>query len=105
MSPRRPSTILIPAMLAAALLSGTSSPAFSAGITNPVDPNPLALQQSRDELRMLENRIQRQQFQQQQQQFRDQDRQMVPQPRLEVPQIRPSCQLQPSGSGFASRCR
>lgn len=46
------------------------------------------------ELRMLENRLQRRQFQQQQQQQRQQDRQVVPlQQKPEVPRVRQNCQI------------
>jgi hypothetical protein len=98
MSPLRLSTIFLSATLAAAMLSGGSSTA-SAQIAA---DRSLLLQQN--QLQSLENRLQRQQYQQQQQQYRAQDRQIAPQQRLVVPRMRPTCQLEPSGSSFVPTC-
>lgn len=59
------------------------------------------------DLRALENRIGRQQYQQQQQQFREEDRLSIPlrQERPAVPVIRPGCQVQVYGNRVAGNCR
>jgi hypothetical protein len=70
-------------------------------------PPSAALRNDAGDLRALQNRIQRQQFQQQQQQFREQDRQSIPlnpQPPV-VPVIRPGCQTQVYGNRVLSNCR
>lgn len=70
-------------------------------------PPSAALQNDAGDLRALENRIQRQQYQQQQQQFREQDRMAIPlnpQPPV-VPVIRPGCQTQVYGNRVVSNCR
>jgi hypothetical protein len=98
MSPFRLSSISMSAVLIAAVLPGATA---SAQVMNAADRN-IVIQQGL--LQGLENRVQRQQFQQQQQQFRAQDRQIVPTQRPEVPQVKPTCQLQPSGDSFVSTC-
>lgn len=99
MSPPRLSTFLMLAMLATAMLSDA---AVSAQIVSPAGRNALVRQ---NELQMLENRLRRQQYQQQQQQFRAQDREIAPPQRPDVRQMRPTCQLQRSGSRFIRTCR
>ncbi|QIA21840.1 hypothetical protein A9K68_008420 [Mesorhizobium sp. AA22] len=98
MSPLRPSTIFMSAMLATAMLPDA---AVSAQIVTPANRNALVPQ---NELQMLENRLRRQRYQQQQQQFRAQDREVAPQ-RPDIQQMRPTCQLRRSGSRFISTCR
>lgn len=61
-----------------------------------------------NELQMMQNRLQRQQFQQNQQIIREIDRQAVQPraPREQVPVIRPGCQIQIYGNGYSGRgCR
>jgi hypothetical protein len=59
-----------------------------------------AAQADAGDLRALENRLQRQQFQQQQQQLREQDRLSIPlrQAAPQVPVMRPGCQIQVYGN-------
>ncbi|MEQ1939827.1 hypothetical protein ABMA46_16390 [Mesorhizobium sp. CN5-321] len=59
------------------------------------------------QLRALENRIQRQQYQQQQQQYRDQDRSAVPLNRQtpQVPVMKPNCQIRIYGNRTIRDCR
>ncbi len=59
-----------------------------------------AMQNGAGDLRALENRLQRQQYQQQQQQLREQDRLSIPLQRQapQVPILRPGCQVQVYGN-------
>jgi len=68
---------------------------------------PPVVQDNASEIIQLQNRIQRQQFEQQQQINRQQDRQQItqPSPRPEVPTFRPNCQLQLSGNTYVRNCR
>ncbi|BAV47858.1 Uncharacterized protein MLTONO_2955 [Mesorhizobium loti] len=97
-----PSVRLVSALLAAAFVAGLALPA-SAQVLNPT-ANGNALVQQND-LQILQNRVQRQQFQQQQQQYRAQDRVIVQQPPPVVPQVRSSCQTQIIGNTAVSTCR
>lgn len=67
----------------------------------------VTLRNDAGDLRALENRIQRQQYQQQQQQFREDDRLSIPlrQQQPEVPVIRPGCQVQVYGNRTVRSCR
>jgi len=87
------------AVFAAALLT-VSVPA-SAQQRPPVVQNP-------SEIIQLQNRMQRQQFEQQQQFNRQIDRQQVTQPlvqRPQVPTFQQNCQTQVTGSGYVRNCR
>jgi hypothetical protein len=97
-----PSVRLVSALLAAAFVAGRALPA-SAQVLNPA-ANGNALVQQND-LQILQNRVQRQQFQQQQQQYRAQDRVIVQPPPPVVPQVRSSCQTQIIGNTAVSTCR
>lgn len=101
MSVLRQVTISATALLAMAVLTGTSLSASAQGV-NSRDGNALIRQ---NDLQILQNRIQRQQYQQQQQQYRAQDRQIVPPPRPEVPTLKPSCQTQIIGTTAVTNCR
>lgn len=60
------------------------------------------------EIIQLQNRIQRQQFDQQQQIYRQLDRQQVtqpPTPRPQVPAFRQDCQITLSGNTYVRNCR
>jgi hypothetical protein len=59
------------------------------------------------QLRALENRIQRQQYQQRQQQYRAEDRSAVPLNRQtpQVPVMKPSCQIRIYGNRTIRDCR
>lgn len=86
------------ALLAAALLA--IGPA-SAQQRPPVVQNP-------SEIIQLQNRMQRQQFEQQQQLNRQIDRQQVTQPpvqRPQVPTFQQNCQTQMTSSGYVRNCR
>ncbi len=64
--------------------------------------------QDQSEIIQLQNRIQRQQFEQQQQFNRQIDRQQVTQPpvqRPQVPTFQQNCQTQVTGSGYVRNCR
>lgn len=72
------------------------------------EPRPVvgaAAQADAGDLRALENRLQRQQFQQRQQQLREQDRLSIPLPQAapQVPVMRPGCQIQVYGNIRACR--
>lgn len=87
------------ALLAATLLA-VGGPA-SAQQRAPVVQNP-------SEIIQLQNRIQRQQFEQQQQLNRQIDRQQATQPpvqRPQVPTFQQNCQTQVTGSGYVRNCR
>ncbi len=87
------------AVFAVALLA-MSGPA-SAQQRPPVVQNP-------SEIIQLQNRIQRQQFEQQQQFNRQIDRQQVTQPpaqRPQVPAFQQNCQTQVTSSGYVRNCR
>jgi hypothetical protein len=101
MSPLRLSTVLMSAMLAAAVLPVAGSHAFAQLLNSANRDAPI----QQNELQSLQNSLQRQQFQQQQQQFRAQDREIVPQPRPVVPQVKPTCQMQIIGTTVVSNCR
>jgi len=64
-------------------------------------------QNSPGDLRALENRLQRQQYQQQQQRFRNDDRQSIPLNRSapQVPIMKPGCQVQIYGNKTIRDCR
>ena len=95
----RPTTVLMSAMLATAMVPAVAPHAL-AQVVIPTNRNVLVQQ---NELQQLQNRLQRQQFQQQQQQYREQDRQPVPQPRLQVPVVKPGCQV--LGNAILTGCR
>ncbi len=60
------------------------------------------------ELMMLQNRMQRQQFNQQQQQFRIEDRQQPVPPEVRRPQVRSlgtDCRTEVFGNSYVKRCR
>ncbi|MCK9550597.1 hypothetical protein [Aquamicrobium sp.] len=64
--------------------------------------------QNPSEIIQLQNRMQRQQFEQQQQFNRQIDRQQVTQPlvqRPQVPTFQQNCQTQVTGSGYVRNCR
>lgn len=64
--------------------------------------------QDQSEIIQLQNRMQRQQFEQQQQLNRQIDRQQVTQPpvqRPQVPTFQQNCQTQVTGSGYVRNCR
>lgn len=64
--------------------------------------------QDQSEIIQLQNRIQRQQFEQQQQLNRQIDRQQVtqpPAPRPQVPTFRQNCQITLSGNTYVRNCR
>lgn len=88
--------------LCAVLLWGAASGAASwaAGVAGP-DVSGTLLRQN--EIQMMENRLQRQQFQQDQQLRREWDRQAVPaQPvRPDVPIMKPRCPAQVFGNTYA----
>jgi len=87
------------AIFAAGLLA-MSVPA-SAQQRQPVVQNP-------SEIIQLQNRIQRQQFEQQQQLNRQIDRQQITQPpaqRPQVPTFQQNCQTQVTSSGYVRNCR
>jgi len=65
------------------------------------------LQDNAGQLRALENRIQRQQYQQQQQQYRAQERSVVPLNRQtpQVPVMKPNCQIRIYGNATIRDCR
>ena len=87
----------------AALMVASAAPSWSAEILVPAAP---LIQQN--EMQALQNRLQRQQYQQNQQLLRELDRQAVPpQPRRQnVPIMKPTCQLPVYGeSGSVSGCR
>lgn len=87
------------ALLTAALLT-VSVPA-------PAQQRPPVVQ-DQSEIIQLQNRIQRQQFEQQQQLNRQIDRQQVTQPpvqRPQVPTFQQNCQTQVTGSGYVRNCR
>jgi len=88
------------AALAVAMPAGQPA---SAQALNPAANGNALIQQN--DLQILQNRVQRQQFQQQQQQYRAQDRVIVQQPPPVVPQVRPSCQIQIIGNSSVSTCR
>lgn len=63
---------------------------------------------NQSEIIQLQNRIQRQHFEQQQQLNRQIDRQQVTQPpvqRPQVPTFQQNCQTQVTGSGYVRNCR
>jgi len=95
----RPTTVLMSAMLATAMVPAVAPHAL-AQVVIPTNRNVLVQQ---NELQQLQNRLQRQQFQQQQQLNRELDRQIVPQPRPQVPVIKPSCQV--LGNAILTSCR
>lgn len=95
----RPTTVLISAMLATAMVVAVAPHAL-AQVIIPTNRNVLVQQ---NELLQLQNRMLRQQFQQQQQLNREQDRQIVPQPRPQVPVVKPSCQV--LGNAILTSCR
>jgi hypothetical protein len=80
--------------------------ASSAQVTLP-SAGGAVLHDDASDLRALENRIHRQQYQRQQQQFREEDRLSIPlQPqRPAVPIIRPGCQTQVYGNRVVNNCR
>lgn len=102
MSVRRPSMVFASAVLAAAVLAGIAVPA-SAQALNPAANGNALIQQN--DLQILQNRVQREQFQQQQQQYRAQDRVIVQQPPPVVPKVGPTCQTQIIGNTAVSTCR
>ncbi|TPM26329.1 hypothetical protein FKO01_51805 [Mesorhizobium sp. B2-3-3] len=102
MSVRRPSMVFASAVLAAAVLAGVAVPA-SAQALNPAANGNALIQQN--DLQILQNRVQREQFQQQQQQYRAQDRVIVQQPPPVVPKVGPTCQTQIIGNTAVSTCR
>lgn len=95
------STFFLSAMLMATVVAGGVSHA-RAQTTDPAAGNAMIQQ---GQIQNLENRLQREIYQQQQQQYRAQDRQIAPLPQPVVPRVRQTCQLLPSGSGFVSTCR
>ncbi|OBQ59401.1 hypothetical protein A8146_20565 [Mesorhizobium loti] len=99
---RRPSMKLASAMLAATIVVGFALPASAQVLNSTTSRNGLI---QRNDLQILQNQIQRQQFQQQQQQYRAQDRVIVQPPPPVVPQARPTCQTQIIGSTAVSTCR
>jgi len=89
------------AMLIAAVSPGAMDFA-SAQAVNPANRNILVQQ---NQFQMLENRFQRQLYQQRQQQFRAQDRQVAPPQQPIVPQMKPSCHAQIIGTAVITHCR
>lgn len=88
------------AVFAAALLA-MSGPASAHQQRPPV-------MQDQSEIIQLQNRMQRQQFEQQQQLNRQIDRQQATQPpvqRPQVPTFQQNCQTQVTGSGYVRNCR
>lgn len=95
------STFFISAVLAATTVVATTPCALAQTIDSATGN--AMIQQG--QIQNLENRLQREIYQQQQQQYRAQDRQIAPLPQPVVPRVRQTCQLLPSGSGFVSTCR
>ncbi|MGS1094128.1 hypothetical protein ACVCNR_05995 [Aquamicrobium terrae] len=68
---------------------------------------PPVVQDQASEIIQLQNRIQRQQFEQQQQIYKQLDRQQnaQPQPPPRVPAFQQNCQIQLSGNSYIRTCR
>lgn len=94
---------LLAAMTAVAL--APAGPALAIDIRPGIDPTSTQIQPL--ELRNLESRFQRQQYEQQQQFFRELDRESAARPtrRPVVPRVIPNCQDQVFGSRFLPSCR
>ena len=101
MLPRRLSTFLISAALAATGLVGMAT-GLSAQIVIPTNRNALVQQ---NELQQLQNRLQRQQYQQQQQIYRELDRPAPPRSQPDVPVYDKTCRLEAVGNTISRVCR
>jgi hypothetical protein len=99
------------ALLRAAMLGAFFVVAPALAIAEPAPPlNPgLTTAQDRaDELTILQNQLQRQQFQQQQQQFRQTDRQQaipLDLQRPQVPSLGANCRTEIFGNSYIRTCR
>lgn len=97
-----------PALMAAIVALTAGAPAFAIDALDRADQTRIIQQGGAADLQALQNRLQRQQFQQQQQIFREQDRQAQPQqpPRVQVPRVgQNNCQTSGFGNSAVSGCR
>jgi hypothetical protein len=104
-SPAHPARAAIVAVvLAAAAALSISTHAYADALLPPAGSN---AQGNAGQLKALENRIQRQQYQQRQQQYRAEDRSAVPLNRQtpQVPVMKPSCQIRIYGNRTIRDCR
>ncbi len=91
-----------PALVMSALLTASALSSASAQVVIPTNRNGLIQQ---GQLQQLQNRLERQQYQQQQQIYRELDRQTAPKPRPDVPVLGKTCQLETTGNTISRVCR
>ena len=95
---------IVAVVFAAAAALSISTHADADALLPPAGSN---AQGNAGQLKALENRIQRQQYQQRQQQYRAEDRSAVPlnRPAPQVPVMKPSCQIRIYGNRTIRDCR
>jgi hypothetical protein len=95
---------VVAVVLAAVAALSVSTEAGADALLPPAGAN---TQSNAGQLKALENRIQRQQYQQRQQQYRAEDRSAVPLNRQtpRVPVMKPSCQIRIYGNRTIRDCR
>jgi len=94
--------------VALTLMPAMSGLAWAAEPVMSINPGISAAQNRANDLMILQNKLQRQQFQQQQQQFRQQDRQQVVPLQVQrpnVPALGSNCRTEVFGNTYVKNCR